>query len=220
MAFTKSAQQETKSSVRLPLHRMSWQHITDPEEAIDAKSGKKKLIYRYTAWIPGDSNMDEVKELYLRTKEAQWSKGVPASKKNKFIVPYRKADESDYEKSPQLLEMKGNAGGKDPYIMSVKSHNRAPGVLKMAPGKQKVAVEDGDIYSGIWCLATITMYAYDNQSIGASASLQNILKMKDDAPLGGGGVSASVDFDDVDAEEYGISNEDLLGVDDDDDLDV
>ncbi len=200
--------------VRLPLHRVSWAHIDEPEEVVvttGKNAGKKKNIYRYTAWIPGDADIKAMEELFKSTRDEKWSKGVPAAKRDNFIFPYRKATDKDYATSPQLLEMRDNAGGKDPYICNLKSHNREPGLRKMAPGNKVVHVDKGDIYSGCWALATVNAYAYDGQgSTGVAFSLQSMLKVRDDSQLGGGGTNPDVDYADVDMAEYGVTDNELL----------
>lgn len=207
---TKGSYRTESGAVMLPMHRMSWEYINEPEEKTNDK-GKKVNIYRYQACIPGDADMSACKELYEEAKEEKWSKGVPAHKQDDFIKPYRRAKAKDYHQSPHLLQMKEAAGGQDPWIMNLKSYGRQPGLRKLAPGKKQIPCGDGDIYSGCWVIASVTAYAYDNQSVGVAFSLQNILKLRDDTPLSGGGVDPDVEFATVDGEEYGVDeNESYL----------
>lgn len=215
---TKGSYRTESGAVMLPLHRMSWEYINEPEEKTNDK-GKKVAIYRYQAWVPGDADMDACKELYEEAKIEKWSKGVPEHKKDDFIKPYRRAKAKDYHQSPQLLEMKEAAGGLDPWIINLKSYGRAPGLRKLAPGKKRIPCVDGDIYSGVWVIASVSAYAYDNQSVGVAFSLQNILKLRDDTPLSGGGIDADTEFAEVTGDEYDIEDNGYM-LEDGDELDI
>ena len=82
--------------------------------------------------------------------------------------------------------------------------NTRPGIVDktMTP-----IMDEEEVYSGMWAVVSVTFYGYDvSGNRGIACGLNNVMKFKDDAHLGGR-VSASADFDGIE-----------LGDDDDDDL--
>ena len=78
------------------------------------------------------------------------------------------------------------------YFMNVSS-NRRPGVVDI----NRNPVEPEEIYSGCYVRASINAYAFNTQgNAGVSFGLNNIQKVRDGEPLGGGGSKAEDDFDD------------------------
>ena len=78
------------------------------------------------------------------------------------------------------------------YFMNVSS-NRRPGVVDI----NRDPVEPEEIYSGCYVRASINAYAFNTQgNSGVSFGLNNIQKIRDGEPLGGGGSKAEDDFDD------------------------
>lgn len=73
-------------------------------------------------------------------------------------------------------------------------------------GKRKPGLVDADLfeiedeeefYSGVYGRVTINFYAFNNQSVGVAAGLENIQKLEDGERIGGGAsVSAADDFAD------------------------
>ena len=62
-------------------------------------------------------------------------------------------------------------------------------------------VDEEEIYSGVWAIVSVTFYPYDvNGNRGVACGLNNIMKFKDDAKLGGR-TSAANDFAEVDADD-------------------
>lgn len=75
--------------------------------------------------------------------------------------------------------------------------NTRPGIVD----KKKVPiVDEEEIYSGVWCVCSVTFYGFDNMSKGVACGLNNLMKFKDDEHLGGR-VSADRDFEDVDMDD-------------------
>ena len=78
------------------------------------------------------------------------------------------------------------------YFMNV-SGNRRPGVVDI----NRNPVEPEEIYSGCYVRASINAYAFNTQgNAGVSFGLNNVQKVRDGEPLGGGGSKAEDDFDD------------------------
>lgn len=62
-------------------------------------------------------------------------------------------------------------------------------------------VDEEEVYSGMWAIASVTFYAYDvNGKRGIACGLNNLMKFKDDEKLGGR-VSAETDFAGIDMED-------------------
>lgn len=58
-------------------------------------------------------------------------------------------------------------------------------------------VDEEDIYSGVWCIASVTFYPYNsNGNRGIACGLNSLMKFKDDDRLGGRS-SASHDFEGI-----------------------
>lgn len=55
-----------------------------------------------------------------------------------------------------------------------------------------------EVYSGCYVRATVVFYPYSNEGKGVAVLLNNVQKLADGDPLGGGTTSAADDFDDDD----------------------
>lgn len=83
------------------------------------------------------------------------------------------------------------------YVLEMKSQKRKPGVKVYNPdgANEDVTDYDEEIYSGMVCVATARMGAYDNVSKGVNAYLNNVLKIEDGERIGGATASAESDFE-------------------------
>lgn len=108
---------------------------------------------------------------------AKWGGKEP----KKLDLPLRDGDDRDDE----VYE--------DHFFLNAKSSTR-PGVVdkKCVP-----IVDEEEVYSGVWAIVSVTFYGYDvSGNKGVACGLNNIMKYKDDAHLGGR-VSAESDFGDM-----------------------
>lgn len=79
-------------------------------------------------------------------------------------------------------------------FINLKSANK-PGLVD---SKCDDIIDDAEFYAGCWARATVRAYAYDQKgNRGVSFGLQNIQKLRDDAPIGGSRVPASQEFEAV-----------------------
>lgn len=100
----------------------------------------------------------------------------------KLDLPLRDGDEKDDEVYA------------DHFYVNAKC-NKRPGIV--GKNKQPI-VDEEEMYSGVWAVVSVTFYGYDvSGNRGVACGLNNVMKFKDDAPLGGR-VSAETDFADVD----------------------
>lgn len=91
---------------------------------------------------------------------------------------------------------------KDHYFLNAKS-TRKPQVVDRAFNP---ITDTESVYSGMWAMVSVSFYPYDTNGRGVACALNNVMKIRDDEPFGGGTTAAS-DFGD-----YNFSD------DDDDDL--
>ncbi len=63
--------------------------------------------------------------------------------------------------------------------------------------RSPLTAQDARPYSGCYVNATITLFAYDNQGKGISASLGGVQFYRDGDAFAGGGVASEDDFDDL-----------------------
>lgn len=105
----------------------------------------------------------------------------------KLDMPLRDGDERD-------KDVETYAGH---YYINAKCSTR-PGVVDR---NKAPIVDEEEIYSGVWAIASVTFFAYDsNGNRGVACGLNNLMKFKDDEKLGGR-MSAECDFADIDTED-------------------
>lgn len=103
----------------------------------------------------------------------------------KLDLPLRDGDEKDDEVYAGC------------YYLNAKSTTR-PGIVNR---DKSPIVDEEEMYSGVWAIASVTFFAYDtNGNRGVACGLNNLMKFKDDEKLGGR-VSADSDFADIDMED-------------------
>lgn len=181
------------------LVRLSYAHLFEATR-MKNKSGQEEgePKFRTTILIPKNEDGEKTKARLEKAIEAakaqgkdeKWGGRIPKNLK----LPLHDGDEdADLEKNPEY------AGH---YYMNV-SNTRRPQVVD---ADLNPITERDEVYSGCWGRISLNMFAYDNQSKGVSASLNNFQKLKDDQPFEGMGTEAEDDF----AEPYD-SGDSLLG---------
>ena len=128
----------------------------------------------------------------------KWGGKQPA----KLKLPLRDGDE----------EQPGDENYTGKMFLNARSpQDRKPGIVgttKGGDGKLLPIVDPEEFYSGCYCRATITFYAYEsNGSKGVAVGLNNIQKLAD-GPRLSGGASAEEDFSDMEIED---DDDDLTG---------
>lgn len=79
------------------------------------------------------------------------------------------------------------------YYLNAKCSTR-PGLVDR---DRSPIVDEEELYSGVWCICSVTFYGYDvSGNKGIACGLNNLMKFKDDERLGGR-ASAENDFTDV-----------------------
>ena len=83
------------------------------------------------------------------------------------------------------------------YFVNAKCTTR-PGVVDK---HRSPIMDEDDVYSGMWAIVSVTFFPYNvSGNKGVACGLNNVMKTKDDARLGGR-TSAESDFSEIDMEE-------------------
>lgn len=118
---------------------------------------------------------DAIDECIEKGKSEKWKGKVPANLK----TPLRDGDDEKPDDPVYEGKMFLNASAYD-----------KPGVVDE---NVEPILDRSEFYSGCYGRASINFYAYDNISKGVAAGLNNVQKLEDGEPLGGGS-SAAEDF--------------------------
>ena len=179
-----------------PVFRLSFPHVFKPQEQ-DGWEPK----YGITAiWDPSKFGPLDKKRWAILTK-AMDSEAQHRFKKSLKDLP------ANYKKGIRKAEEKADMEGFEPGMLfaSITSKLR-PGVAmadKELGGLVEVGPEhhnEEEIYAGIWAMAKVTVYSYDNKNKGVSLGLNSLRKVKDDARIDMR-KNAAQDFEDDEVDE-------------------
>lgn len=172
--------------------RASYCHVFTPS-SVDEGGDKKysvSLIIPKTDTVTIDK-INAAVEAAKAAGKAKWGGKIPA----KLKTPLRDGDE-------ERPDDEAYAGA---YFLNATSKTK-PGIIDLM--KAEITDPEG-FYSGCFCRASINFYPFDTKgNKGIAAGLNNLQKVADGEPLGGGRAKAEDDFDD----EYELDeDDDLLG---------
>lgn len=222
---TKERKQQVR--IQVPMHRADWLKIWEPEEnEIEVKEkGKDKVItytkYSYTAIFDKNADLSKMRQLAKDVCAREFPDGydeddVRSPFRYGYKLPTGKNDDLGFFK-PYKLE--NYPQYKDKITCTFSATKIQPGVVipkKDANGKWLPLTDKTKLYNGCFCVATVNCYISDYQgNTSIKFGLQNIMVMKDGEPIKMG-VAAEDDFGDIDEDEWGEDNSDLLG----DDIDM
>lgn len=163
--------------------RLSYVHVFEKY----APNGTSDAKYGVTLMIPKSEKktVAAINKAVENAKKAAIASRWGGKEPKKLDLPLKDGDEKEDD----------NFAGH--WVINAKSNTR-PGLI----GKDKQPITDEEeIYSGVWCYASINFYGYSvSGNNGIAAGLNNLMKFKDDATFGGR-VSAESDFSDIDADE-------------------
>jgi hypothetical protein len=172
--------------------RASYCHVFTPS-SVD-EGGEKK--YSVSLIIPKSdtATIDKIKAAIAAATEAgkgKWENKIPKNLK----TPLRDGD----------VDRDGDEAYADAYFINATSKTK-PGIIDLM--KAEITDPEG-FYSGCFCRASLNFYAFNTKgNKGIAAGLNNLQKVADGEPLGGGRAKAEDDFDD----EYELDeDDDLLG---------
>ncbi|KZS48102.1 hypothetical protein AWU65_20310 [Paenibacillus glucanolyticus] len=172
--------------------RLSYANVWEPQE-----NDSGDLKYGTSILIPKDDKdtLRKIKAVVDGLKEqakAKYNGKLPA----KFHTPLRDGD----EERPDDEAYAGH------YFFNASSKNK-PGIAKPigrdTNGKTKFEeiTDTTEVYSGCYAKVSVNFYLFDTKgNKGIAAGLNNIVKVQDGEPLGGGRSSVNADFADEDFE--------------------
>lgn len=161
--------------------RLSYTHVFSKYDPDNSGNGK----YMTNVLIPKSEKetVAAINKAIEAAKKAGITSKWGGKEPKKMDMPLRDGDEKEKDEDVYA----------DHFYVNAKSSTR-PGIVD----KKKVPiVDEEEIYSGVWCVVSITFFAYDsNGNKGIACGLNNLMKFKDDEHLGGR-VSADSDFSEV-----------------------
>ena len=178
----------SETNIRIGEVRFGFCHLFSPrknEDGSDGKYGCQILIPKSdteTVKMINDA-IEAAKKAGITTK---WNGRLPAA--SKLYVPLRDGDEEnpDDDTYRDMWFMNANTG-----------LTRKPGLRVLEDGQLNEALDEDDIYSGMWGCATVAFYPYNNSgNMGVGCALNNVVRTKHGEKLAGGR-SAEQDFDDL-----------------------
>ncbi|PHM39296.1 hypothetical protein Xmau_02900 [Xenorhabdus mauleonii] len=152
-------------------------------------NGQGDFKFRATFLIPKERKelIAEIESAIIKVATEKWgakAEGIIKTiRGNNMRFNFRDGDEkTDYD---------GYAGN-----MFISASNKSrPLVIDRA--RSPLTAQDGRIYSGCYVNATISIFAYDNNGKGISASLSGVQFFRDGDAFAGGGIASVNDFDDL-----------------------
>lgn len=187
MAKIYKAKLITDTKVKTGKVRLSYPHLFEKYE----KSGKYQCVILIDK--KDKDTLGIMKKAIEATKEQgkneKWNGKIPGN----YAGPLHDGDDSDKE---------GYAGC---YYLSAKNGQRRPQIIDL--DKDDILDEE-EVYAGCYIRASLRFFPYNQSGNGVGCVLENIQKLADGEPLGGGSSSAADDFDD-DGEDDG-EDDDLM----------
>ena len=171
--------------------RLSYTHVFAKHNPSKDGNGEAKFMTNILIPKSEKKTVEAIKKAIEEAKKAAIVAKWGGKEPKKLALPLHDGDDKDDETY------------EDHFYLNAKSSTR-PGVVdkKCVP-----IVDEEEIYSGVWAIASVTFYGYDaSGNRGIACGLNNIMKYKDDEHLGGR-TSAENDFGD-------------MGFDDEDDEDL
>lgn len=153
-----------------PEFRAAYVGLFRPSAPKDNPNGPKK--YSIRAMFPPTADISALKAAASEAARTKWGSNIPKVMRS----PFRRNDE---------LENPVAGIGDDWIVMTFSANESAPpGVVDET--LQRV-IDDSKCYSGAWFAAEVRSYAYDQAgNKGVGFGLQNVMKTRDDEPIGNG----------------------------------
>lgn len=145
----------------------------------DNPNGAKK--YSIRAVFAPDADLSLLKVAAKSAVVEKWGGNPPKSLRS----PFRTNEE---------LENPIPGVADDAIVMTFSANeDRRPGLVD---AKLNDIIDDSEVYSGAWFRAQVRAYAYEQAgNRGVAFGLENVQKLRDDDPLGGGRMPASKAFE-------------------------
>lgn len=172
--------------------RLSYTHLFEPYKRDNDDKNKGK--YQTNVLIPKSEKktVAAIQQAIEYAKKAGVAAKWGGNEPKKLDMPLR---DGDLDKDDEVYE--------GMYYVNAKCTER-PGIVDV---RKNIITDEEDVYSGMWAIVSVTFFPYDKSgNKGVACGLNNVMKTKDDAHLGGR-MDAQTEFKDID-----------YGDDDDDDL--
>lgn len=169
----------SETKLRTGLVRLSFVQLWEPKA--DKKGDK---FYSCCVMVPKSdkATVKAIKEATEAAKSAKWGTKAPKGLK----LPLRDGDEE--KDGPEFEGM---------YFFNCKTKSK-PGIID---AKREEILDEGEVYSGVWGKVLVDLYPFEgDEAKGIAVGLKAFQKLKDDAPLSGGGWSAD-DFEDEEEDD-------------------
>jgi len=183
--FTKKI---SETNIRIGEVRFGYCHLFTPrkkEDGSDDKFGCQILIPKSdTETVKLINEAIEVaKKNGVSTK---WNGKLPPA--SKLTTPLRDGDEENPDDDTY----------RDMWIMNASTGlARKPGLRVLENGQLTEALDEEDIYSGMWGCATVSFFPYNsNGNVGVACALNNVVRTRHGERLAGGR-TADQDFGDL-----------------------
>lgn len=164
--------------------RLSYTHVF-AKYAPEGDESKGKYMTNILIPKSEKGTVEAIKKAIEAAKKAGIVSKWGGKEPKKLDLPLRDGDDKDDEVYAEC------------YYINAKSNTR-PGIVDR---DKAPIVDEEEMYSGVWAIASVTFYAYDtNGNRGVACGLNNLMKFKDDEKLGGR-ASAENDFADIDNED-------------------
>lgn len=159
----------------------------------DGTQGSAK--YGIRAMFPPDTDLSFLKAQARAAAEEMWGSNIPKTLRS----PFRKNEELD---NP----VKGL--GDDWIVITFNSPGDKPRPGLVDAANQDI-INEADVYSGAWYRVQCRAFGYEQSgNKGVSFGLENVQKLRDDEPLGGGRMPANKAFAAVGDPKKAISKDD------------
>lgn len=148
------------------------------QKQADGSMGAAKFTIR--ALFPPTTDLSELKKSAAQAASEKWGDKVPKTIRS----PFRFNEE---------LENPVPGIGDDWTVITFSAaEDRRPGLVD---ANLQDIINEAEVYSGAWFRAQVRAFAYDTAgNKGVSFGLQNVQKLRDDDPIGGGRTPANKAF--------------------------
>ena len=183
-----------------PEFRATWISVFRAISNKNADGTESKRKFSVRAAFPPTTDMSMLQTLAGQAAEEKWQGKVPKA----LNSPFRRNSDLD-NPVPGI--------GDDWWIMTFSANeDKFSSRTNLVAADGQPILEETDVYSGAWFWAEVRPYAYEiSGNRGVSFGLQNIQKLRDDEPLGGGRAPASKVFSAIGGGAPGKSAASIFG---------
>lgn len=184
------------TKILLPKARASFARIFEPE-MVKKNDGSEKAVYSTSLIFPDETPTEEIRkisQLFKAVATEKWGDKIPAN----LVLPLKKKEDAVSNDTGERYNGYEGTG----YHLQTKADRSQPPVKDQR--KQIVTKESGKFYSGCWCRAVVSGWAWEFQDErgikkrGITAKLWGIVVLDEyGEPFGTGGVMGDDELDDI-----------------------